>query len=61
VSKSYFPPASLGILVELWAAAVLVAAAAVPATPANAVMPALLIKVLLFRLVMLDIVVSIFL
>jgi hypothetical protein len=48
VSKSYLPPASLGILLELWADAVLETVATVPAAPANAVMLAFLIKVLLF-------------
>jgi hypothetical protein len=49
----------MGILVALWAAAVLVPTATVPAAPASAVMLALLRKVLLFRLAIFDIVVSI--
>jgi hypothetical protein len=48
--------ASLGILVKLWAEAVSLTVATVPAAPASAVIPALLMKVLLFNPTIFDIV-----
>ena len=51
---------SLGMLLELWAEAVLETVATVPAAPASAVIPALLMKVLLFSPTIFDIAVPLF-